>query len=129
MKKIILLILILITLLSLKIPPYIELNDLIIIETIIIKKDKNIYNVYLKEIIPKKDNNSIIYEYKYYDSKNNNIIKAIESIQTKTDKKIYISKTKTLITNISNTDKLKKELNIKPNSIIHTKNIEKYLKN
>lgn len=129
MKKITLLILILITLLSLKIPPYIELNDLIIIETIIIKKDNNIYNVYLKEIIPKKDNNSIIYEYKYYDSKNNNIIKAIESIQTKTDKKIYISKTKTLITNISNTDKLKKELNIKPNSIIHTKNIEKYLKN
>lgn len=129
MKKIILLILILITLLSLKIPPYIELNDLVIIETIIIKKDNNIYNVYLKEIIPKKDNNSIIYEYKYYDSKNNNIIKAIESIQTKTDKKIYISKTKTLITNISNTDKLKKELNIKPNSIIHTNNIEKYLKN
>ena len=129
MKKITLLILILITLLSLKIPPYIELNDLVIIETIIIKKDHNIYNVYLKEIIPKKDNNSIIYEYKYYNSKNNNIIKAIESIQTKTDKKIYISKTKTLITNISNTDKLKKELNIKPNSIIHTKNIEKYLKN
>lgn len=129
MKNITLLILILITLLSLKIPPYIELNDLVIIETIIIKKDNNIYNVYLKEIIPKKDNNSIIYEYKYYDSKNNNIIKAIESIQTKTDKKIYISKTKTLITNISNTDKLKKELNIKPNSIIHTKNIEKYLKN
>lgn len=129
MKNITLLILILITLLSLKIPPYIELNDLVIIETIIIKKDNNIYNVYLKEIIPKKDNNSIIYEYKYYDSKNNNIIKAIESIQTKTDKKIYISKTKTLITNINNTDKLKKELNIKPNSIIHTKNIEKYLKN
>ena len=129
MKKITLLILIIITLLSLKIPPYIELNDLVIIETIIIKKDNNIYNVYLKEIIPKKDNNSIIYEYKHYNSKNNNIIKAIESIQTKTDKKIYISKTKTLITNISNTDKLKKELNIKPNSIIHTKNIEKYLKN
>lgn len=128
MRKLIFLILILITILSIKIPPYIELNDLVIIETIIIEKDNNTYNIYLKEIIPKKDNNSIIYEYKYYDSKNHNITKAIESIQTKINKKLYISKTKKLITNINNTDKIKKELGIKPNSIIHTQNIKKYLK-
>lgn len=128
MRKLIFLILILITILSIKIPPYIELNNLVIIETIIIEKDNNTYNIYLKEIIPKKDNNSIIYEYKYYDSKNHNITKAIESIQTKINKKLYISKTKKLITNINNTDKIKKELDIKPNSIIHTQNIKKYLK-
>ena len=52
-----LIIFLLIPLLFINIPPYIELNNLAIIEEIGIKQNKENYTLYLKEIIPIKEDN------------------------------------------------------------------------
>lgn len=128
MKKILTILLVLIIAYLLNIPPYIELNDLAIIETVAIEKQDNLYTLYLKEVIPTKNGHGINYEYKYYQETAVSIEKALENVKTSSNKKIYLTKTKKLITNIKNTETIKKELDIKPNSIIHTNNIEKKLK-
>jgi len=65
MKKL-LIIMLLIPTFFIKIPDYVELNNLIIIDTIIVKEDKNHIKLYLKEIIPTKSDQGITYKYKYY---------------------------------------------------------------
>lgn len=89
MKKIILIILIIIPLLMIKIPKYRELNHLKIISSVGIDCINN--KVYLKEIIPIKDDNGIEYKYKLYEF--NDLGKVIKS------KKYYIKKTTKVITN------------------------------
>ena len=110
-----LIIFLLIPLLFINIPPYIELNNLAIIEEIGIKKNKENYTLYLKEIIPIKEDNSIKYEYKYYESTNKNIKTCLKDINKTTKKTIYLNKVKTIYTN--KFINIKKELGIKPNSI------------
>ena len=110
-----LIILLLIPLFFINIPPYIELNNIAIIEEIGIKQNKNNYTLYLKEIIPIKEDNSIKYEYKYYESTSKNIKSCLKKINKKTKKTIYINKVKTIYTNKN--INIKKELGIKPNSI------------
>ena len=110
-----LIILLLIPLLFINIPPYIELNNIAIIEEIGIKQNKNNYTLYLKEIIPIKEDNSIKYEYKYYESTSKNIKSCLKKINKSTKKTIYINKVKTIYTNKN--INIKKELGIKPNSI------------
>lgn len=110
-----LIILLLIPLLFINIPPYIELNNIAIIEEIGIKQNKNNYTLYLKEIIPIKEDNSIKYEYKYYESTSKNIKTCLKKINNKTKKTIYLNKVKTIYTNKN--INIKKELGIKPNSI------------
>lgn len=127
MKKILIIILLIPTL-FIKIPEYVELNNLIIIDTIIIQEENNHIKIYLKEIIPTKNNQGITYKYKYYQEEGNDIKNIIRKIKKNTNKKIYLQKAKKLITNKKNTDIIKKELDIKPNSIIHTKNLNNYLK-
>lgn len=127
MKKILIIILLIPTL-FIKIPEYVELNNLIIIDTIIIQEENNHIKIYLKEIIPTKSNQGITYKYKYYQEEGNDIKNIISKIKKNTNKKIYLQKAKKLITNKKNTDIIKKELDIKPNSIIHTKNLNNYLK-
>lgn len=127
MKKILIIILLIPTL-FIKIPEYVELNNLIIIDTIIIQEENNHIKIYLKEIIPTKNNQGITYKYKYYQEEGNDIKNIISKIKKNTNKKIYLQKAKKLITNKKNTDIIKKELDIKPNSIIHTKNLNNYLK-
>ena len=58
MKKILIIILLIPTL-FIKIPEYVELNNLIIIDTIIIQEENNHIKIYLKEIIPTKNNQGI----------------------------------------------------------------------
>ena len=108
MKRIIILILLLS--ISLMIPKYTELNHLIIIDGIGIEKENDIYTIYLREIIPIKDNNSIKYEYKYYKEKDNDINKAINKINDKTNKKLYLDKIKFLVTNSNDYKSLKIKL-------------------
>lgn len=127
MKKILIIILLIPTL-FIKIPEYVELNNLIIIDTIIIQEENNHIKIYLKEIIPTKSNQGITYKYKYYQEEGNDIKNIISKIKKNTNKKIYLQKAKKLITNKKNTNIIKKELDIKPNSIIHTKNLNNYLK-
>ena len=66
MKKAIILLIIFCTLYLIGIPRYTELNNLAIIETVGVSYEENKYYVYLKEVIPVKDNQGIKYEYKYY---------------------------------------------------------------
>ena len=68
MKRLLLFIIILVGAFIFKIPKYVELNNLAIIEGIGIEHLDNKYTIYLKEIIPKKKENGIIYEYKFYQS-------------------------------------------------------------
>ena len=110
-----LIIFLLIPLLFINIPPYIELNNLAIIEEIGIIQNKEKYTLYLKEIIPIKEDNSIKYEYKYYESTSKNIKSCLKKINNKTKKTIYLNKVKTIYTNKN--INIKKELGIKPNSI------------
>ena len=110
-----LILLLLIPLFFINIPPYIELNNIAIIEEIGIKQNKNNYTLYLKEIIPIKEDNSIKYEYKYYESTSKNIKSCLKKINKSTKKTIYLNKVKTIYTNKN--INIKKELGIKPNSI------------
>ena len=89
MKKYILFILLLIPLLFIKIPKYIELNNLAIIDRVYISCYNNKYNVKLREIIPIKDDNGIEYDYKYYKGTGNNINTIIKNINNKTKKKLF----------------------------------------
>lgn len=122
MKRIIILILLLS--ITLMIPKYTELNHLIIIDGIGIEKENDIYTIYLREIIPIKDNNSIKYEYKYYKEKDNDINKAINKINDKTNKKLYLEKIKFLVTNSNDY----KSLKIKFKNIYKTNDVYQALK-
>lgn len=129
MKKIILIILLLIELLIINIPPYVELNNLAIIEEIGVIKEHNQYTLILKEVIPIKDNQGIKYQYKYYQESSTTLINAYENLKEDTKKKLYLKKAKSLITNISSSKEILEILNTKPGNIIHTKdNILKKIK-
>ena len=99
------------------IPKYRELNNIHIIEGIGINciNDKQI--VYLKEIIPEKDDSGIEYKYRYYtyhNKINNN--------------KIYLKGTRYIITNCINTNEVINTYNLNPKYIYHTnKDIKKEL--
>ena len=128
MKRIILILLIILELFIIKIPKYEELNNLVIIKEIAVEYSKDKYTIYLKEIIPIKANQGINYKYKIYKETSTSIKKAYNKIVSKTKKKLYLNKAKTLTTNIKNTDKIKNELKIKPESIIHSNNISNNFK-
>ena len=128
MKRIILILLIILELFIIKIPKYEELNNLVIIKEIAVEYSKDKYTIYLKEIIPIKANQGINYKYKIYKETSTSIKKAYNKIVSKTKKKLYLNKVKTLTTNIKNTDKIKNEIKIKPESIIHSNNISNKFK-
>lgn len=123
MKKIFLLIIIILELSLIKIPTYTELNNLAIIEEITIKKDDTNYTITLKEIIPIKEDQGIKYEYNYYKEKSVSISKALNKLEKKTKKKLYLNKAKSLITNLPTSVEIINELNIDPQTITHTNNI------
>lgn len=112
MKKYIFIILIvLIISLFIKIPEYKELNNLKIIEGIGLECINNNKILYLKEIIPEKDDNGIEYNYKYHKVNFNNL-----------NNKYYLKNTKYIITNCSNTIDLINNYKLKPIYIYHTNN-------
>ena len=124
MKKILIILIIVLELSLIKIPKYTELNNLAIIEEIAIQKNNNSYTIILKEIIPKKKDQGINYEYEYYQETSTSITKAINKIKKKTKKKLYLQKAKSLITNKTNSHEIIIELDINPSTIIHTNNIK-----
>lgn len=106
-RNIIIISLVIILSLFFKIPQYLELNNLKIIEGIGLDcYNKN--NLYLKEIIPEKDDNGIEYKYQIYISSN------------KINNNYYLKNTKYIITNCDNTSSLIKKYNLKPKYIYHT---------
>lgn len=116
MKKILILIsIVLVFSITFNIPKYRELNNIKIIESIGYDCLNN--NIYLKEIIPKKDDNGIEYKYKVYKIKNN------------ISDEYYLKSTKYIITNCDNTNTLISKYNLNPKYIYHTnKDIEKELR-
>lgn len=109
------------------VPKYNELNNLAIIDNIGVSFKEDNYTIYLREIIPTKDNNKMHYEYKIYDVTTNNLDIALHLLQTKTKKQLYLKKVKSLIIN-TESDKITSKLKIKPKVIYHTNNILKTLK-
>ena len=102
MKKLLIIILLIPTF-FIKIPEYVENpgevkflyednNELVEIE------DENHIKLYLKEIIPIKSDQGITYKYKYYQEEGSNIKNIIKKIKLNTNKKLYLKKTKKLIT-------------------------------
>ena len=121
MKKLFLLLLILLGAFIFKIPEYVELNNLAIIEAIGVELSNDKYTIYLKEVIPKKDENGIKYEYKYYKSSDLNLEDAYEKLSDTTKKKLYYNDVKSLVINLEKSNKIVKLFSIKPKNIIHTK--------
>ena len=127
MKKIILIIIIIIELFIIKIPKYNELNNIAIIEEITVLKINNKYHITFKEIIPTKDNNGLTYKYKNHKIKTNNINNSLIEISKTTKKKLYLSKTKSLTTNLTYSNNLIKLYKIKPTIINHPSNYNSIL--
>ena len=122
MKKILLITIIILELLIIDIPNYVELNNLAIIEEITIIKTKDTYKIELKEIIPIKKDQGINYNYKYYKEQSTTLENTLTKIKNKTKKKLYLKKAKFLTTNISTTKELINFLEIKPQVITHLPN-------
>ena len=79
------------------IPDYVELNNLVIVDEVYCKDN----NIYIKEIIPIKDNNGISYKYKKYKIKLNDKENILKDIETSINKKAHF-KDKDIIKNLTN---------------------------
>lgn len=110
MKKIIILILITLIFYTIGIPKYTELNNLAIIEGVGVSYKDERYIVYLKEVIPVKNDQGIKYKYKYYEEEGDEIEKVFEKLKTKTKKKLYLKKAKFLITDVDDSGMIEKKL-------------------
>lgn len=128
LKTILIIILLLFPILIFKIPNYIELNDLAIIQGIGYSCNTKDKTIYLKEIIPIKGDTGIKYQYEYYQENGKNIKSIIKKIEKKAKKKIYLTQAKFIISNCKKTNKILKELKLKNIKIYHHKNIELKLK-
>ena len=121
MKKYLFLIISCLVGLFLPITNYVELNHLLIVESIALDCKNNYYHLYLKEIIPKKGNNDINYQYKIYQDKGNSLNKAYQNIINNTSKKIFIKDTKKIITNCQKTNDILNYFSLKNTTIIYSK--------
>lgn len=112
-----------------KVPKYVELNNLILVDGIGVSCRNESYTLFIKEIIPTKKETGIIYSYKIYEDTNSNINKAYKNIEKKVNKKIYSKEARYIITDCDKSDKIIKYFNINPKYIKHTKkNIAKEIK-
>ena len=88
------------SLILIPIPKYVELNHLILVDSIEIECSNNQYHVSFKEIIPKKEDNGIEYEYKTYTKSGDNLDNVIHQIEE--DKPFYYKRAKIDINNCKN---------------------------
>ena len=116
MKRFILIILFILIIPLLHIPKYIELNNLIIIDKIKVTCKNKIY-IEIREIKPLKEDNGIIYKYKYYKTNSNSLNNFKTAFENKNHKNFYYNKTKYLETNCNDTNQIKEQLNINPKII------------
>ena len=112
----------------LPISDYVELNHLMIVDKIGLKCNKDSYHLYLREVIPKRSDNGILYHYKIYDGTGSNILNAYQDLSHHTGKNIYIKKVQSLVTNCYDSSTTINFFSIYPKNIYHTKkNIKKEL--
>lgn len=115
--------------LFLPIPSYVELNDLAIINGVGVSCEQEEVTLYLKEVIPVKAEQGIEYQYHYYQSSGKDIQLAYEKLNSKIKKKLYLNKTKFLLTNCKTTESIINELHLKDVKIYHNnENILKEVK-
>ena len=101
-RKLLIFLLGIILLILLPTPQYRELNHLIIIHSIKVHCQEQVYELTLKEIIPKKEENGIRYTYKEYKETGSNLKEIKDKIENKTRKEFYYRGTKKIITNCPN---------------------------
>ena len=99
-------------------PTYVELNDLAIIRGVGVSCGKET-NLYLKEIIPTKGETGITYQYEYYQGAGKDVSKALEKINLKTKKKLYLSKVKFLVTDCTKSNHIMNDFELKHIKVYH----------
>lgn len=119
-KKLIVFSILVIISLFLPIPNYVELNDLAIIYGVGVSCENEEVNLYLKEVIPVKAEQGIEYQYHYYQSSGKDIELSYAKIDSKIKKKLYLKKTKFLVTNCKTTESILNELRLKDVKIYHS---------
>lgn len=104
------LILLLLPIFIFKIPKYVELNDLAIIQGVGYSCHDGNKILYLKEIIPIKGEAGLEYQYKYYQEQGEKFNNLVQKIENHTKKKIYLSKVKFVVTNCDISKDVEEEL-------------------
>lgn len=127
-KKLILFLILIFISIFIYIPKYVELNNLAIIEGIGIKYGNNTYIVYLKEMIPIKDDLGINKKYKYYMVKSSSINTAFKDLKKKTKKKLYYKACSYIVTNKKISINMINKLSLNTKNIYHTKDVYNKLK-
>lgn len=104
------LILLLLPIFIFKIPKYVELNDLAIIQGVGYSCHDGNKILYLKEIIPIKGEAGLEYQYEYYQEQGEKFNNLVQKIENHTKKKIYLSKVKLVVTNCDISKDVEEEL-------------------
>lgn len=104
------LILLLLPIFIFKIPKYVELNDLAIIQGVGYSCHDGNKILYLKEIIPIKGDAGLEYQYEYYQEQGEKFNNLVQKIENHTKKKIYLSKVKFVVTNCNISKDVEEEL-------------------
>ena len=131
LKTVFVVILVLVPIFIFKIPEYVELNDLAIIEGIGLSCHEDGVTLYLKEVVPVKSDAGITYQYNYYQSDGKKLDNAYQKIQNKEDKKIFMNRSQYIVTNCTSTDFIFEYFHLYNLKIQHqhtNKNIVKQLK-
>ncbi len=107
---------------------YQELNNMAIITTVGIDKKDDIYFVTLKETIPRKEENKVATEYKYYKGQGKSIQDALNDASNNSSKDIYLKQVQNIM--VTNKEFLKKVPTHFKNSIVlfRVKNLDKVLR-
>ncbi|MBR3049156.1 MAG: hypothetical protein IKG58_01180 [Bacilli bacterium] len=127
-KKLIILFILLFISIFIHIPKYVELNNLAIIDGIGVYYKDNSYYIYLKEIIPIKDQLGINKEYKYYYVKSKDIESGIKELNKNSKKKLYYKSCNYIVTNMNTSSKILNSFNISTKKIYHNKKVLNKLK-
>lgn len=104
------LILLLLPIFIFKIPKYVELNDLAIIQGVGYSCHDGNKILYLKEIIPIKGDAGLEYQYEYYQEQGEKFNNLVQKTENHTKKKIYLSKVKFVVTNCDISKDVEEEL-------------------
>ena len=122
-KKLIILVILLFISIFIHIPKYVELNNLAIIDGIGVYYKDNNYQIYLKEILPIKDQLGINKEYKYYYVKTKNIESGIKELDKNIKKKLYYKSCNYIVTNMKTSSKILNNFNINTKKIYHNNKV------
>lgn len=107
---------------------YQELNNMALITTIGIDKKERNYHVTLKETIPKKEENKVGREYKYYKASGKSIEEALEKAKENSSKDIYLKQVQNIM--VTRSELVKEIPTYLKNKIVlfRVKNLDKILK-